>query len=73
MFTALISACWLKEMISFIDWVAIVISFAGIIVIQNPLARQAIAELYSLKQSYHDMFGSVAAIVGAVFIAVSLM
>lgn len=73
MFTAVISACWLKEMISFIDWVAIGISFAGIIVIQNPLARQAIAELYSPKQSYEQLFGSLAAIVGAIFIAISLM
>jgi drug/metabolite transporter (DMT)-like permease len=33
MFTALISACWLKEMLSLIDWAAIFVSFAGIIVI----------------------------------------
>lgn len=39
MFTALISSIWLKEMLSLIDWAAIFISFAGIIVIQNPLAR----------------------------------
>jgi drug/metabolite transporter (DMT)-like permease len=47
MFTALISSCWLKEMLSLVDWAAIFVSFAGIIVIQNPLARQAIAKLYS--------------------------
>mmetsp|Transcript_35083 Transcript_35083/g.26196 ORF Transcript_35083/g.26196 Transcript_35083/m.26196 type:complete len:138 (+) Transcript_35083:133-546(+) len=33
MFTALISACWLKEVISFIDWLAILTSFGGIVVI----------------------------------------
>ena len=47
MFTAVISACFLKELISFVDWIAVLVSFAGIIVIQNPIARQAIADLYS--------------------------
>lgn len=73
MFTALISSIWLKEMLSLVDWAAIFVSFAGIIVIQNPLARQAIASLYSLQQSREELIGSIAAIVGAVFIAVSLM
>jgi drug/metabolite transporter (DMT)-like permease len=49
MFTALISACWMRETISFIDWMAILASFAGIIIIQNPLARKTITALYSLE------------------------
>ena len=33
MFTALITSCWIKELISLIDWIAIFTTFAGIIVI----------------------------------------
>jgi len=37
MITALISYFWLREAISFFDWVAILCSFTGIIIIQNPI------------------------------------
>ena len=49
MFTALITACWLKEMIHFVDWLAILASFAGVIIIQNPLARQALEKMTSMQ------------------------
>lgn len=44
MFTAVISYIWLKESLSLIDWGAILASFSGIIIIQNPLSRKAIAD-----------------------------
>ena len=36
MFTALIAYFWLNEAISFVDWIAVGCSFAGILLIADP-------------------------------------
>lgn len=71
MMTAVIAYLWLKEAVSFIDWLAIFTSFFGIIVIQNPWARIAMEREEGSEKSHLDTAGSIAAIVGAVFFAIS--
>lgn len=73
MFTAVIAYIWLKETLTLIDWAAIFTSFAGIIVIQNPLSRAQIAEEFNITASRFDTVGGISAIVGALFTAISLM
>jgi len=50
---------------------AIFASFFGIIVIQNPWARLAMEQEEGTEKSYLDTAGSIAAIIGAVFFAIS--
>ena len=44
MFTAVISYLWLKESLSLIDWGAILASFCGILIIQNPWSSNLVAQ-----------------------------
>jgi drug/metabolite transporter (DMT)-like permease len=73
MMTAVIAYFTINETLNFIDWLAIFVSFFGIIVIQNPWARTAMAEHEGTEKSVVDTLGSLAAIGGAVFYAVSQM
>ena len=73
MATALITYFWLKEAISFVDWVAIGCTFAGIIVIQNPWAMWMVQQQKGPDARLYDTLGTISALLGAVFIAISLM
>ena len=73
MFTAVIAYIWLKETLTLIDWAAIFTSFAGIIIIQNPLSTAEVAKEFSILDSKFDTIGGISAIVGALFTAISLM
>jgi drug/metabolite transporter (DMT)-like permease len=73
MFTAVIAYIWLKESLTLIDWGAIFTSFAGIIIIENPWSLEEMAKKFTTIQSRDDLIGSIAAITGAVFFAISLM
>lgn len=66
MMTAVIAYLMINESLSFVDWLAIFTSFAGILVIQNPWSKAAAAD-----RSYEDMMGSLAAVGGAVFYAIA--
>ena len=66
MMTALLASFWIDETLAFIDWLAIFVSFVGILIIENPWAHEVAA-----NRSYEDMMGSVAALVGAFFFAIS--
>lgn len=66
MMTAVIAYLWINESLNFVDWISIVVSFIGILVINNPWAKES-----TLTRSYEDMMGSIAALVGAVFFAIS--
>lgn len=68
MMTAVIAYFVINESLSFVDWLAIFTSFAGILVIQNPWSKAAAA-----NRSYEDMMGSLAAVGGAVFFAIAQM
>lgn len=68
MMTAVIAYLVLNEHLSFIDWIAILVSFGGIIVIQNPWAKG-----YQINRSFEDNLGALAAVAGAVFYAISQM
>lgn len=70
-FTAVIAYLWINESLNFIDWVAIFVSFFGIIVIQNPWSIMAMAEAKSIELSWIDTFGALAAIGGALSFSVS--
>jgi len=72
-FTAVLAYLLINEHLNFLDWVAIFVSFFGIIVIQNPWAREALARETSKKVSIQDTFGAAAALVGAVCFSVSQM
>jgi len=68
MITAVLSYLVIDEALSFIDWLAIAVSFGGILVIQNPWSHFADA-----GRTIEDTLGAVAAIIGAVFFAISQM
>jgi drug/metabolite transporter (DMT)-like permease len=68
MMTAILSYFWINEALSFIDWIAIFVSFAGILWIQNPWTKFA-----DTGKSIEDTMGAVAALVGAVFYAIAQM
>ena len=68
MMTAVLSYFWINEALSFIDWIAIFVSFTGILVIQNPWAKFA-----DTGRSVEDTMGAFAALVGAVFYAIAQM
>jgi drug/metabolite transporter (DMT)-like permease len=64
MMTAVIAYFALNESLACIDWLAIFVSFAGILVIQNPWARE-------VAPSFNDFHGTMAALSGALFIAIA--
>ena len=66
MMTAVISYLVINESLSFIDWIAILVSFGGILVIQNPWSKG-----YALNRSFEDNVGALAAVGGAVFFAIA--
>lgn len=66
MMTAVIAYFALNETLAFIDWLAILVSFAGILVIQNPWA-------HDVAPSFEDFHGTMAALGGALFIAIAQM
>jgi drug/metabolite transporter (DMT)-like permease len=68
MMTAMLSYFWINEALSFVDWLAIFVSFAGILVIQNPWEKFA-----NTGRSMDDTMGAIAALVGAVFYAIAQM
>lgn len=68
MMTAVIAYLVINESLSFLDWIAILVSFGGILVIQNPWAKG-----YALTRSYEDTVGSLAAVGGALFYAIAQM
>ena len=67
MMTAVIAYFWINESLNFIDWLAIFVSFIGIIVIENPWHES------TLNRSFEDIMGSLAAVGGAVFFAIAQM
>ena len=72
-FTAVISYLWIHESLNFIDWLAIFISFFGIIVIQNPWSRMTHEAEIGSDMSTLDVLGSLAALGGAVMFSISQM
>lgn len=66
MMTAVIAYFALNESLALIDWLAIIVSFAGILVIQNPWAHDA-------TPSFNEFHGTMAALGGALFIAIAQM
>ena len=73
MFTAIITYFVLKEAISFVDWLAIACSFAGIIIIQNPWSMKLIEEGKSRKDMIIEYLAAGAALGGAIFVSISMM
>ena len=70
-FTAVISYFIINEYLSFIDWVAIFVSFFGILVMQNPWSQFQESLNKSRSDLIIDWLGSLAAIGGAIFFSVS--
>jgi len=70
-FTAVISYFVINEHLCFIDWVAIFVSFFGILVIENPWSLEALAREKSEQYSITTLLGSLAAIGGALSFSVS--
>lgn len=68
MMTAIIAYFSLNESLNFVDWLAIFVSFAGILIIQNPWAHEV-----DVTRSYEDFLGTMAALGGAVFFAIAQM
>lgn len=73
MFTAIITYFWIRESISFIDWIAIACSFTGIILIQNPWSMKLIEEGKSREDMIIESLGALAALGGAIFVSISMM
>lgn len=71
MMTAVIAYFIINETLNFIDWLAIFVSFFGILVIQNPWARDAMEREAGKEKSIIDTLGSLAALGGAVFFAIA--
>lgn len=67
MMIAVIAYFALGESLNFIDWLAIFVSFFGILVIENPWGR----EYSNGQRGFEDAIGSIAAVVGAAFIAIA--
>jgi drug/metabolite transporter (DMT)-like permease len=72
-FTAVIAYFVINESLNFIDWVAIFVSFFGILVMKNPWSLAAMAEERSREETIVDTLGSLAAIGGAICFSVSMM
>lgn len=70
-FTAVIAYFMINEHLNFIDWLAIFVSFFGILVIQNPWAVEAMEKETTREESILDSLGSLAAIVGAVSFSIA--
>jgi len=66
MMTAVISYFWINESLNFIDWLAIFVSFVGILVIQDPWSHEIAA-----NRTFEELMGSLAALGGALFFAIS--
>lgn len=71
-FTAVISYLWINETLNFVDWLAIFVSFFGILVIQNPWTEKDLS-LTNSDLSTLDVIGSLSAIGGAVMYSISQM
>ena len=69
-FTAVFAYFMINESLNFIDWLAIFVSFFGILVIQNPWATASI-ESKDEHASLYDTLGSLAAIGGAISFSIS--
>lgn len=70
-FTAIIAYFMINEHLNFIDWLAIFVSFFGILVIQNPWSRIALEKETSREEAILDTLGSLAAIGGAICFSIS--
>ena len=68
MITAVLSYFIINESLSFIDWLAILCSFIGILIIQNPWTK-----LSDVNRSFDDNMGALAAVGGAIFYAIAQM
>lgn len=68
MMTAFVAYMVLNESLNFVDWLAIFVSFLGILIIESPWAHEVQA-----ARSETDFMGSVAAVVGAAFFAIAQM
>ena len=68
MMTAVIAYFALNETLNFVDWLSIIVSFAGILIIQNPWEHEV-----SVAKSYEDFHGTMAALGGALFFAIAQM
>lgn len=66
MMTAIIAYFALNEALNFVDWLAIFVSFFGILVIQSPWEKEVAA-----NRTFDDYVGTLAAIGGAVFFAIA--
>ena len=73
MMTAVLSYFWIHEHLNFVDWLAIFISFFGILVIQNPWAGIHMADVVGSSKAVVDNMGCLAAIGGAIFFAIAQM
>lgn len=73
MMTALIAYFWLHEAISFFDWIAILCSFVGILIIQNPLAMWYVQREEGETIRIYETLGTVCALGGALFVSISMM
>ena len=68
MMTAVLAYFVLNETLNFVDWLAIFVSFFGILVIQSPWEKEVAA-----NRTFYDYVGTIAAIVGAFFFAIAQM
>lgn len=66
MITAALGYFMINEALTFVDWFAILTSFAGILVVQNPWDKLA-----ETGKTYEDSMGSIAALVGSVFFSIA--
>lgn len=73
MATALIAYFWLREAISFVDWIAIGCTFAGILFIQNPWVMWKLNQEKGSEFRLYDTLGTASALCGAIFISISMM
>jgi drug/metabolite transporter (DMT)-like permease len=60
-FTALAARFYLKERLSYYDWIGVFVSFLGILLIQNPFGQHG-----SEGTSYDDLIGTLLALNGAI-------
>ena len=71
MMTAVLAYFAINEHLNFVDWLAIFVSFFGILVIENPWSGEAMAEEEGTTKTVFDTIGSLAAIIGAAFFAIA--
>jgi drug/metabolite transporter (DMT)-like permease len=68
MMTAVIAYFVINESLNFVDWLAIFVSFFGILIIESPWSREV-----QSNRTETDTMGSVAALLGAGFFAIAQM